>query len=168
MSDQLLRRFVRATISESEEEPETFEVRQPDEEHKLKGVGAAGIVVVRMFEKGYKVLGLLQGDEFDLPKGKIEKGETHIEAALRETEEESSVTDLTFRWGREHIVLNERLVMYVASTEQEGEVARNPESGNYEHDDVEWITFDEAIDSCKGFLVPALHWARMKVEKLDN
>ena len=36
---------------------------------------AAGIVVVRRFPSGWKILGLKLGGEYDLPKGKIDPGE---------------------------------------------------------------------------------------------
>ena len=59
----------------------------------------AGIVVLKTTERGYSVLGLKFNNFFDLPKGNIEPYESELDAALRETEEEASITNLDFRWG---------------------------------------------------------------------
>ena len=36
---------------------------------------------------------------YDLPKGHLNEGESYLEAAVRETYEESSVSELAFPWG---------------------------------------------------------------------
>lgn len=59
---------------------------------KIPLVVAAGGVVTN--KKG-KVLFIYRNDKWDLPKGKLEKGETFEECAIREVMEETGVTDLT-------------------------------------------------------------------------
>ena len=55
-------------------------------------VKAAGGIV----ENGVgKRLLMVRNERYDLPKGKVEAGETLAEAALRETEEETGLSDLT-------------------------------------------------------------------------
>jgi 8-oxo-(d)GTP phosphatase len=58
---------------------------------KIPLVVAAGGVVTN---KEGKVLFIYRNEKWDLPKGKQEKGETLEECALRETAEETGVTDL--------------------------------------------------------------------------
>ncbi|MEH6681929.1 MAG: NUDIX domain-containing protein [Sediminicola sp.] len=58
---------------------------------KIPLVVAAGGVVTN---KEGKVLFIYRKDKWDLPKGKVDKGETLEEAALREVEEETGVLDL--------------------------------------------------------------------------
>ncbi len=60
--------------------------------HKLPVVVAAGGFVTN--KKG-KVLFIFRNDKWDLPKGKVDKGESIENAAIREVEEETGVTDLT-------------------------------------------------------------------------
>ncbi|MEA1786847.1 NUDIX domain-containing protein [Arenibacter sp. GZD96] len=58
---------------------------------KIPLVVAAGGVVTN---KSGKVLFIYRNDKWDLPKGKVEKGESIEEAALREVIEETGVQDL--------------------------------------------------------------------------
>ncbi|MEO0902874.1 MAG: NUDIX domain-containing protein, partial [Bacteroidota bacterium] len=60
--------------------------------HKLPVVVAAGGFVTN--SKG-KVLFIYRNEKWDLPKGKVDKGESIENAAIREVEEETGVTDLT-------------------------------------------------------------------------
>jgi ADP-ribose pyrophosphatase YjhB (NUDIX family) len=59
---------------------------------KIPLVVAAGGVVTN---KIGKVLFIYRNDKWDLPKGKLDKGETLEECAIREVMEETGVTDLT-------------------------------------------------------------------------
>lgn len=54
-------------------------------------VQAAGGVILRK----NKLLFIFRNEKWDLPKGKIEKGETAREAALREVEEECGISELS-------------------------------------------------------------------------
>ena len=58
---------------------------------KLKVVEAGGGMV---FNDKKEILFIRRNSKWDLPKGKKEKGETHEEAAIRETMEETGVQDL--------------------------------------------------------------------------
>lgn len=61
---------------------------------KIPVVEAGGGLV---FNKKKEILFIKRNGKWDLPKGKIEKGETHQEAAIRETEEETGVRNLQVR-----------------------------------------------------------------------
>lgn len=60
--------------------------------HKIPVVVAGGGFVIN--SKG-KLLFIYRNGKWDLPKGKVDKGESIEDAALREVEEETGVTDLT-------------------------------------------------------------------------
>lgn len=61
---------------------------------KLKVVEAGGGMV---FNDKKEILFIRRNGKWDLPKGKIEKKETHQEAAIRETEEETGVKNLVVK-----------------------------------------------------------------------
>lgn len=61
---------------------------------KLKVVEAGGGMV---FNDKREILFIYRNKKWDLPKGKVEKGETYEEAALRETIEETGVKDLVIK-----------------------------------------------------------------------
>ena len=124
----------------------------------------SGIVVVRKFDDEWKVLGLKLEGQFDLPKGKMEKGETEFQAALRETLEESGIDDLDFKWGQQSTSIK-HLTFFVAQTSQDAYIPQNPESGIYEHDSAEWVSFQKMKSKCYGFLVPVVDWAESIVVK---
>ena len=56
-----------------------------------RGYGAGGVVTD---EEG-RVLWIQRNDKWDLPKGKLEAGESLEEAAIREVEEETGISALT-------------------------------------------------------------------------
>jgi len=58
---------------------------------KLPVVEAAGGLVMNGKKE---ILFIRRNSKWDLPKGKIEKNETHVEAAIREVEEETGVKNL--------------------------------------------------------------------------
>ena len=129
-----------------------------------KKVGA-GIVVVRKFSEGWRVLGLLTDEGYDLPKGQLDKGESLLQGALRETYEEANISDCTFSWDYQSLPL-QHLTMYVAQTNQDPAVLINPKSGIYEHQACHWLEWDQLIEGIYPYLVPAVQWARDIVEKL--
>lgn len=132
-------------------------------EKKIKDPGS-GIVVVRRFDDGWKVLGLRLFGKYDLPKGKLDEGEDAFQAALRETEEEAGITALKFTWGQQKIDLR-HLTIYLAETSQEGQIQQNPETGIWEHHELLWLTWDELHAKIYSYLQPAILWAREIVEK---
>lgn len=122
-----------------------------------KNKPGAGIVVVRYFDDDPMVLGLMDEDAFDLPKGSMDPGEHILQTALRETEEESSITHLRFPWGFKHIALN-KLTIFIAVTDEDPEIKPNPATGIVEHKSAKWLQFDERY--FKPSLQPAIVWAR--------
>ena len=127
------------------------------EEDLAKSPGA-GIVVVRKFGNKWKVLGLKLNGTYDLPKGKADPGETPFQTAVRETYEETGIDDLNFTWGMCSVSIK-HLVFFVAETSQDAFIPQNPQSGIYEHDSAEWVSFKKMKSKCYSFLVPVVDWA---------
>lgn len=124
----------------------------------------AGIVVLRKFKNDWKVLGLKLNGAFDLPKGKTDGNETPFETAVRETYEESGIDQLKFTWGKQSVSIK-HLTFYIAETDQDAYIPQNPESGIYEHDSAEWVSFETIRSKSYGYLVPIIDWAQAIVIK---
>ncbi|MBT7912305.1 NUDIX domain-containing protein [Candidatus Bathyarchaeota archaeon] len=125
----------------------------------------AGVIVVREFDGEWKILGLEDDEGMDFPKGSAEDDENPMETALRETEEESSLAsaDLDFKWGKDPLIIDGHLFLYLAATKSEADIQRNPESGKLEHKSAQWLSFDEAEATALHYLKPGVVWAREKV-----
>lgn len=123
----------------------------------------AGIIVVRNFHGTYKVLALSTHDGIlDIPKGAIEESEFPLEAALRETLEESGISKLDFKWGLDHFI-NSELTCYVAETNEDPVISRNPDTGVLEHVKAEWVSWDQIISGTYDYVVPSVEWAKRRV-----
>jgi 8-oxo-dGTP pyrophosphatase MutT (NUDIX family) len=131
---------------------------------------SAGIVVVRAPAGGWQVLLLRAYRNWDFPKGLLAAGETPLQAALRETREETGLENVEFTWGAESkdsaMYGDRKVASYFLARAGEGEVTLpvNPELGRPEHDEFRWATFDEAQRLLPPRLLPILEWARRKVE----
>ena len=124
-----------------------------------KGNGRAGIIVIKEVDNDFFVLGLRVYGSYDLPKGGVEPGEDIFKAALRETEEESGITELDFAWGL--VSTNARNVkLFIAKTNEEPHIRPNPESGEYEHHGAKWLTFNQASTKLHPYLRPSIEWAK--------
>jgi 8-oxo-dGTP pyrophosphatase MutT (NUDIX family) len=122
----------------------------------------AGMIVVRQINKEWFVLGMWARGGYDIPKGHIEEDESDFEAALRECGEESNITNLEFEWGFDNIKID-KLILYVASTKQEGEIIPNAKTGIYEHESCAWLTFEEMKLKAYDYLKLGICWAESKV-----
>jgi tRNA nucleotidyltransferase/poly(A) polymerase/8-oxo-dGTP pyrophosphatase MutT (NUDIX family) len=131
-------------------------------EHSSEFKPGSGIVVVRQFEDDWKVLCLHTEDFMDLPKGQIDPGEDSLSTALRETQEEASITDLQFKWGLQAIKIS-NTTMFVAATKQDPEITPNPHTGIIEHLGTSWLSWDDASREVKPWLSPCILWARKTI-----
>ncbi|MGH8495690.1 MAG: bis(5'-nucleosyl)-tetraphosphatase [Gammaproteobacteria bacterium] len=126
---------------------------------------SAGVVVVRETPKGIRYLLLRAFNHWDFPKGLVEKGETPMEAAIREVVEETTLTDLDFVWGKSYIETGpysrgKTARYYLARTESETvDLPPNPLTGRSEHVEYRWMEFRNARRLASPRLKPVVDWA---------
>ena len=132
---------------------------------------SAGVVPIKRVSGGWRVLVLRAYKNWDFPKGKVEPGEEPIDAARRETTEETGLTELHFLSEtsyRETLpYANGKIARYYlgATTEKEVRLAISHELGRPEHHEFRWVTFDEAEDLLPPRLAPVLDWARETLQE---
>jgi len=119
----------------------------------------AGTVVFRFFSderRGPNILLLQNFDNtWDLPKGRIDVGESPFECSKRETKEETSITELYYRWGSDPILIP-NIHFYVAETTQDPSVVPNPKHGYLEHVKAVWVPPEEAYFFLPNYLKPVI------------
>lgn len=132
---------------------------------------SAGVVVIRNEASKWLFLILRCYRNWDFPKGGLDTGESFIDAAIRETEEETSIKDLNFNWGDTYcdttIYANRKVARYfIAQTEQSLiSLPINPALGKAEHDEYKWATLEEARNILPSRLQPILEWAFERINK---
>ena len=127
---------------------------------KKKHPVGAGMIVTRDFQElGIKVLLLKLSDEsWDLPKGRLDPGESILECAVRETFEETCISHINFLWGHISIKLD-NLTFFICATDEDPKILPNPVYGIYEHESAWWVDPEDAINILPDFLKPAMSWA---------
>ena len=131
---------------------------------------AAGAVVFRRTERGVRLLVLRAYKNWDFPKGLIEPGETELDAAKRETAEETGLADLDFPFGDAHKdtlpYAGGKVARYYVALSPGGDVRLlvSAELGRPEHHEYRWTSYAEARRLLPPRLQPILDWARSIVE----
>ena len=118
---------------------------------------SAGVIVVKNIDGEWKYLALKLYGKYDVTKGRVEVGESLLDAALRETTEEADITRLDFAWGQQYIKVK-HITLFVAATMQEAAVRKNAD-GVYEHHGHEWVSYDKMLLNVHPYMVPAINWA---------
>jgi len=127
---------------------------------------SCGVVLARSTDAGWMTLLLRAYHHWDFPKGLREEGEASLEAALREVGEETSINDLSFDWGERFMETGpysrgKTARYYLAKTEQvEVVMGLSPETGQPEHHEWRWVSFDEAYDLASPRVRTVVQWAR--------
>jgi bis(5'-nucleosidyl)-tetraphosphatase len=115
---------------------------------------SAGVVVYRVCGGARQYLLLDYGKYWDLPKGHVEKDETDQAAAIRETTEETGITDLAldpsfcheieyFFRDRKGQLIRKTVAFFLGLTEAETVTISD------EHVGAEFMPFDQAIKRLK-------------------
>jgi len=111
-------------------------------------VEAAGGVICRPGPAGLVEIAIIHRpglDDWSLPKGKLEAGETHEVAALREVEEETGLRcQVVGELGRSNYVDRrgrDKVVSYWVMRPVDGDFRPNAEA-----DMMRWVTIDEAVE----------------------
>lgn len=112
-----------------------------------RSIWAAGSVVADVdgTEPRFLIVHRPEYEDWSLPKGKLNKGETFLEAAIRETREETGFLGKKARSigtvGYLTKAGNPKVVRWWLTTPKTGKFKKNSEV-----DQIKWATFDEAIE----------------------
>lgn len=126
---------------------------------------SCGVIIVRTTSEGDRLLLLRAFANWDFPKGIRERGETALEAALREVAEETTLDDLQFDWGEQYIETGPysrgKVARYYIARTGRADVSLpvNPELGRAEHAEYRWVDIKEAQAMTTARLTPVIDWA---------
>ncbi len=126
---------------------------------------SAGVVVVRKNDTGFKYLLLRAFNHWDFPKGVVEAGEEALDGAKREVTEETTITELNFKWGLEYRETGpygqgKVARYYIAETQQEEvDLPINPEIGRAEHEEYCWVNYNDALLLVSPRVRSVLEWS---------
>lgn len=131
---------------------------------------SAGVAVVRREQDRWLYLLLRAYQYWDFPKGGVETGETPLEAAHREVQEETGITRLQFHWGEQYLETGPynhgKVARYYLAETDEARVVLgiSPELGRPEHQEYRWVDFDQAMAMTAPRVQRVLQWVRERVE----
>jgi bis(5'-nucleosidyl)-tetraphosphatase len=132
---------------------------------------SAGAVIVRRLQREPRYLLLRAYNYWDFPKGIVEPGEEPLAAALREIEEETTLSGLVFPWGTAYSETppygRGKIARYYLAEAPHGEVDLpvSPELGHPEHDEFRWLPYAEVMALVNERLQPVMNWAHDRVER---
>ena len=111
---------------------------------------SAGIILFNEIDKRKFLLLNYPSKHWDFVKGKMEKGETPHETAIRETKEETGISDVEFIDGFEEEIeyyfyaenqeIHKKVIFFLGKT-QTTEIVLS-----HEHLDFIWLEFDNALN----------------------
>ena len=117
----------------------------------MKKVKSCGVLVFRKKKSGLQFLLMHHADRYDMPKGHVEKGESDLECALRELEEETAIApadieidpvfhfEIRYRTRQKKFACAEvqkKLVMFMGRLRNKVKIVPT------EHLDHEWVPWD--------------------------
>ena len=130
---------------------------------------SAGVIIVRRFDGKYRYLLLRAYEYWDFPKGMVESGEDPLAAAIRETEEETTLTLLDFHWGHGYTETEpygkNKIARYYLAESPKGEVFLpvTEELGKPEHDEFRWLDYGTAWPLLVPRIQAILDWAEKTI-----
>ncbi len=141
-----------------------------DKPSEIIKIFSCGVIPVR-YDGGWKLLVLRAQNVWDFPKGIVHANEDPQEAATRETEEATGITDLDFVFGEDYKETapyegNKVARYYAAETRTDEIILRvAKEIGRPEHNEWRWITCEEAEDFLPPRLANVLEWVCRKINE---
>ena len=108
-------------------------------------------------------------DAWQMPQGGIDDGEEPRNAALRELREETGIDDPSFDWGDRFMETGpysrgKTARYFIAATAQENVViGPSPDTGEPEHHEWRWVSFDEAYDLSAPRVREVVQWGRQVI-----
>lgn len=137
---------------------------------KNQKITASGFIIFRNSNNNPELLALLalpkhrkrNKGKYDIPKGRIDEGETAMQAAYRECFEESGIEQIKIISNEP--LINGALCLWVGEISPDDEIilAKNPYTGEVEHEGYEWVSIKEMKDNCLNYLRPLI----IKSEKI--
>ena len=127
---------------------------------------SCGVVLARRTDEGWMTLLLRAWHHWDFPKGLMEEGEEPVEAALRELREETGIGQTDFEWGERCMETGPysrgKTARYYLARTYEADVVLgpSPDTGEPEHHEWRWVSFDEAHDLASPRVREVVRWAR--------
>ena len=127
---------------------------------------SCGVVLARRTDEGWMTLLLRAWHHWDFPKGLMEEGEEPVEAALRELREETGIGQTDFEWGERCMETGPysrgKTARYYLARTYEADVVLgpSPDTGEPEHHEWRWVSFDEAYDLASPRVREVVRWAR--------
>ena len=127
---------------------------------------SCGVVLARATDDGFVTLLLRAYQHWDFPKGLMEDGEEPLQAALRELREETGIAMVEFEWGERCMETGpysrgKTARYYLARTDEADVVlGPSPDTGEPEHHEWRWVSFDEAYDLASPRVREVVRWAR--------
>ena len=111
---------------------------------------SAGIILINENENRRFLLLNYPSKHWDFVKGKMEKGETSHQTALRETKEETGISDVEFIHGFEEEIeyyfradnqdIHKKVIFFLGKTKTKNIIL------SHEHLDFIWLEFDNALE----------------------
>jgi bis(5'-nucleosidyl)-tetraphosphatase len=134
---------------------------------------SAGVIIVRREAGGPRYLLLRAYNYWDFPKGLVEPGEDPLTSAIREVEEETTLTALTFHWGHDYRETppygRGKVARYylAESTGQSVALPVSPELGRPEHHESRWLEYQQARKLLAPRVQSILDWAHTLVSETN-
>lgn len=135
-----------------------------------KPIISAGVIVVN-YQNGIPLYLVLRVHNYwDFPKGMVDPGEEPLAGAIREVEEETTLTGLVFRWGYDYRETppyqNGKIARYYIAESDRTDVSLpiSEELGHPEHDEFCWLEFEPACNLLNQRVRPIFEWARSVIE----
>lgn len=134
---------------------------------------AAGFIPVFRKNNQWLFLILRCYKYWDFPKGEIDGDEELLTAAIRELEEETTLTSprlLTREFYETEPYSKNKVATYFLGevSSQTVKMLPNPENGIIEHHEYRWLAYQEARTLLNPRLQGVIDWAQTKLEKNES